>query len=110
MPTSSFRIPDDLYSRMKDTAATQNMTLTDIVLRGVTRWLDTENNSQYDVLQETVTLLREQLHSVQAQLSQKDAQISELHQLVAMAQTNLSDVTKQLEDKRRTWWQRVIGR
>jgi len=30
--------------------------------------------------------------------------------LAAMAQTNLGEVTKQLEDKRRPWWQRLTRR
>ena len=60
-------------------------------------------------LTDMIDELRSQLKHMREQLSEKDEQISQLHQIVAMGQTNVSDLTRQVEDlrdkDRQRWWQ-----
>jgi len=60
---------------------------------------------------EVIKLLQGENQRLIAQLEEKDRQIEELHQIVAMGQKNIASLTEQvklLEDKRNSgWWQRL---
>ena len=106
MPNPSFRLSDDLYARMKEAADAQNITLSVLVREAVAHWLSNNGNPSHAVAHETVELLKIQLQA-------KDEQISQLHQLLGIAQKNVGDISQQLdrahvqiEDhrERRGWW------
>lgn len=67
-------------------------------------------------LPELITIIQKQLEEKEHQLQEKDTQIAELHQLLAIAQKNINQITEQnqllLEDMRKPkpLWQRVKAR
>ncbi|MCH8290190.1 hypothetical protein IH992_03680 [Candidatus Poribacteria bacterium] len=96
MPNPSFRVSDELYQRLKAQAQKESVTVSDILRTSVRRYLDPPSDSDSHP---SIAILHDEL-------STKNAQIDQLHQLVAMAQSNASDTLKQLEDSRarRRWW------
>jgi antitoxin component of RelBE/YafQ-DinJ toxin-antitoxin module len=120
MRAFSVRINDELHNLATHKADEMGLSLTELVRQSVnafctqTPTLDTELAS---ALRSQVTTVSQQLHSTEQQLQTKDQQIEQLHQLVAMAQSNTHELSKQLdratlqlEDlQKQTWWRRLLG-
>ena len=121
MHAFSVRINDELHNIAKNKANEVDISLTELVRQSVHSFCtQAEKEEKRDTelvesLRSQVDAIREQLHSKEKQLDTKDEQISQLHQLVAMEQKNLGEMTQQLaqsqnqlEDLRkpRPWWQR----
>jgi len=109
MKNLSIKIDDELHSQLIEKASESNKSLADFVrtvLRG-------------DHVDDTRTFysdVSEIIQEFRNQIKLKDTQISQLHQLLAMEQSNLGLITEQLskvqlqlEDQRdtKTLWQRV---
>jgi len=121
MHAFSVRINDELHNIAKNKANEVDISLTELVRQSVHSFCtqaekqEKRDTELVDSLRSQVDAIREQLHSKEKQLDTKDEQISQLHQLVAMEQKNLGEMTQQLaqsqnqlEDLRkpRPWWQR----
>ena len=121
MHAFSVRINDELHNIAKNKANEVDISLTELVRQSVHSFCtqaekeEKRDTELVDSLRSQVDAIREQLHSKEKQLDTKDTQISQLHQLVAMEQKNLGEMTQQLaqsqnqlEDLRkpRPWWQR----
>lgn len=107
MPRVTFRCSQELFSQLKIRSENTGVNLSDTV-RTVIEQLFSDKHPSADPHNngETLTVIQNQLSLFQSQLAEKDQQISQLHQLVALAQTNANELTKQLEDVRqRRWWQ-----
>jgi predicted transcriptional regulator len=106
MPNPSFRVSDEFYEKMRATAEAQNVSMSDLIRTAVEHAIE-GNGKPSDTLNESLTaVLREQLQ-------EKDGQIRELHQLVAMSQKHSDDLMRQLDStnrqledhrERRWWW------
>jgi predicted CopG family antitoxin len=143
MPNTSIRIADDIYEHLKQEAAAQGISISDFIRNAIEQALHTvaqpTRSENIDVLQrqlaereDEVQYLRQELSATRQntevqlttkdeQLQTKDEQISELHKLVAMAQTTANELTQQLkstslqlEDLRqkehRSVWKRLLGK
>ena len=109
MKNLSIKIDDELHSQLIEKASESNKSLADFVrtvLRG--DHVDDTRTFHSDV--------SEIIQEFRNQIKLKDTQISQLHQLLAMEQSNLGLITEQLskvqlqlEDQRdtKTLWQRV---
>ena len=102
MPTPSFRVTDELYDRIIEAAQGKEMPVSAFIRSAVEHILDNPD-TMLDIQNSQI------YKDLQTQLAQKDAQIDQLHKLVAMAQSNAGDALKQLDDLRgqrqRRWWQ-----
>ena len=103
MPVASTRVSDEFYERVKDEAVSQHISVSDFIRQAIETAVDdslqTVNKSKDAFSEQTLDVIR-------SELEQKNEQISQLHQLVAMSQKHSEDLTKQLEDgrQRRSWW------
>ncbi len=99
MPTPSFRVTDELYDRIIEAAQGKEMPVSAFIRSAVEHVLDNPD-TMLDIQNSQI------YKDLQTQLSQKDAQIDQLHQIVAMAQSNQADTLKQLEASKvqRRWW------
>ena len=132
---ASVRINEELYDRIKTISKSKQLSISDFIRNAVEHVLqieeqgieqrvtDIEQNA-FDVLQTQLKLLHDQIQAkddnteqLLAQLQQKDEQISQLHQIVAMSQSHTNELTQQLdrahlqlEDLRqkRPWWRRWL--
>ena len=100
MPVASTRVSDSFYERVKDEASYRDVSVSDFIRRAIEIAVDgglqTENKSSDATLQQTLDVLR-------SELGQKNEQISQLHQLVAMSQKHSDDLLEDLR-KPRSWW------
>jgi len=125
MPTASIRFTDELYARLKQTAESEVLSISDFVRKAVEKALADETSglsqdtrvlqrqlqdteSQIDFLRQELSTVRQshtghltekenQIEKLHAELTTKNQQIEELHRLVAMAQSNTADMARQLE-------------
>ena len=107
----TIRFPTDLYDDLQDLAAEEDIALADAVRQAVSHFLQcwqTQSTVPADAGSQREI---EQLHG---QAKTKDDQISELHQLLAVSQKSIQQLTHQnqllLEDKRRPLWRRLLRR
>jgi len=103
MQVLGVKFPPNLHDETKAAAESEGVSVSEFIRQTVVQRLRNGSATNDDNTTDIVPGLF-------AQLAAKDKQISQLHQLAAMAQTNLGEVTKQLEDKRRSWWQRLTRR
>lgn len=110
MPNPSFRVSQEIYEQMKSTAESENVSLSDFIRTAVIHALD-DNGEPADVSDERLAGV------LQVQLTEKDEQIRELHQLLAVQSKTTAALTEQLdtsrqmiEDMRRPWWRRMFKR
>lgn len=106
MPNPSFRVSDEFYEKMKAAADAQQVSMSDLIRTAVEHAIE-GNGKPSDTINESLAyVLREQIQ-------EKDGQIRELHQLLGIAQKNVSEISQQLdrahaqiEDHRhrRGWW------
>jgi uncharacterized protein YlxW (UPF0749 family) len=105
MPNLTIRASPELIEAVKAHAVKHNTNVSDVVRSSVLHTLGNASPAQderkTDALQSHIT-------DLQAQVTAKDDQIAQLHQLVAMSQQNLATSQRQLEH-RPNWWQRLIG-
>ena len=87
MPTPSFRVTDELYDRIIEAAQGREMPVSAFIRSAVEHILDNPDTMS-DIENSQI------YKDLQTQLTQKDAQIDQLHQLVAMAQSNQADTLK----------------
>jgi len=99
MPQIGIRITHELHGQIQDTADEQNISISDFVRHAVAHLLNGCQPPLNSANQELVSHLQ---HEVQ----EKNDQIRELHQLLGIAQNNVSEMSKQLEDHRINgkWW------
>ena len=66
-------------------------------------------DTQLQSMREQVADLKQELTEKNQQLSRRDEEVQQLHQIIAMQQRSIDRLTeqKQLDDKRRHWWQRI---
>ena len=109
MPSPTFRVSDELYDKMKQAAEDKGLTMSNMIRTAVEHFID-------DVPPESNNVPRESYDALHAELETKNQQISELHQLLALAQKNADKLTDQLagahtqlEDLRkpRSLWSRL---
>ena len=123
MPSAGVRISDVLYERIRQQAKSRNLSLSDFIRDAVEQVLNNvEQNEPHhhngNGSSPAYAMLHEQLQVKDEQLLKKDAQIEQLHQLMAMGHkeretlaSQLNDTHLQLEDLRqRNWWKRLWGR
>lgn len=110
MPNPSFRVSDEFMGQMKEVAESRDMSLSDFIRTSVERAIENNEHPSDAIITGTTVVLQEQIQ-------EKDEQIKQLHQLIAMGQKNVSEISqqfdrtaKQLEDtrRRRSWrfWER----
>ena len=106
MPNPTFRCSEEFLGRLKETASHQNVTMSDFVRTSVGRYIEQLENPQDIATDATVAVLQSHVKKLHDELSTKNAQIDQLHQIVAMAQSNQADTLKQLQASkaRRRWW------
>ena len=110
MPIASARISDELHDQVKIESELQGVSISDFIRKSiedaVNGRIQSEEKKPSIEDSPAFALLSEQL-------KEKDQQISQLHQLVAMSQKHSDDLanqleqtTKQLEDQRQNgkWW------
>ncbi len=97
MPSLGIRITHELHGRLHDRANEENISVSDFVRQTVEQALDYDTTLSNNVGQEKFT------KHLESQLKEKDQQISQLHQLVAMSQKHSEDLLEDLR-KPRSWW------
>jgi predicted CopG family antitoxin len=110
MPVASTRVSDDFYERIKDEATDRDLSVSDFIRQAIEAAVDeglqTEDKPKDTASQQTLALLI-------SELEKKNAQIDQLHQLMAMDKQErerlaqqLNRAHLQLEDLRkpRRWW------
>lgn len=99
MPHLTLRCPDDLYHEIVTASHARDVSVSECVrllCHEALHGSDTPSDS------DTASHGTKQLVThLEMQLQSKDAQIAELHQLLAMSQQNTQRL---LDDKRRKWW------
>ena len=114
MPTPAFRVTDIFYAKIKAASKAQNTSVSDFIRSCVEYAIDNDLQSSNPVDPLSIRILQEQLKDNHKQLTQKDEQISELHQLLAVSQKSIQQLTQQnqflLEDKRKPLWRRLFRR
>ena len=111
MKTVGVKVTPEIYHQLRSLAESEGVSFSQF-LRGLfmARLTHGEPNHQKTLVdfQPALTALENQLTEKREQLTQKDEQIDQLHQIVAMAQSNQADTLKQLEDAKtqgqRRWW------
>lgn len=96
-----FRISEDTYEEIRLQAEREEITVSDFVRKSVQQCLSGVKQNE-----------KHESHIVEQQLEKKDEQIEHLHQLLAIAQSNLQREQKALEDfKSRSlpWWKKIFG-
>ena len=100
MPIASARISDELHEKIQIESALAGISVSDFIRSAIDNEVNgriqenghppsTENSPAFALLSE--------------QLKEKDQQISQLHQLVAMSQKHSDDLLEDLR-KPRSWW------
>ena len=105
MPTPAFRVTDEFYEKIKNAAATKKTSVSDFIRSCVEQEIDNDRQVSNTVDPATIEIF----HS---QLKEKDKQIDQLHQIVAMGHQEREDLNRQLEDTRHrpSFWQRLLGK
>ena len=96
MPNPSFRVSDETYQEIQEQAQKEGVTVSDVLRTAVRHYLNPPSDRD---THPPIAILHDEL-------STKNAQIDQLHQIVAMAQSNQADTLKQLEASKvqRRWW------
>ena len=107
MPRIGIRITEEFHEEIKTVAEIDGVSVSDFVRQAIENEMLDRRTASNRISLETVTLLKEQVKEKDAQIEHLHQQADQLHQLVAMAQSNQADTLKQLEDaktQRRRWW------
>lgn len=109
MPQIGIRITHELHGRIQDTADEQNISVSDFVRQSALHMLNgcqsPLNNSQHTKFNE----------HLERQVEEKDKQIQELHQLLAVSQKSVQQLTEQnqtllIDNHTSSWWKRLLRR
>lgn len=112
LKTLGIRVPPQYYDKVKTYAQSRNRSLSDVMRQA----LDGVMEADSDESKHVSTSFQQAMESFQSQLEQKDKQIDQLHQLLAMKENSAADALSQLnranlqiEDLRRprSAWQRI---
>lgn len=105
------RVDEAFYTEAKTKADKLGVSLSDLV-RDAVKQVYSNGTAKHTAPDETplrdvLDVLTTELDGLREELSTKNDQIGELHQLLAMSQKNTGELTQQLEDMRhrRSWWQ-----
>lgn len=97
------RVEPELYELATAKAKETQISLSDLIRHAVKHFCDDDKANVTHDEKQSITV-----EACVRQLEEKDKQIDQLHQLVAMAQSNQADTLKQLEDskaqRQRRWW------
>ncbi len=109
MPQIGIRITHELHGRIQDTADEQNISISDFVRHAATHMLNGCQSPSNNVER---TKLNEHL---ERQVEEKDKQIQELHQLLAVSQKSVQQLTEQnqtllIDNRTSSWWRRLRRR
>ena len=109
MPQIGIRITHELHGRIQDTTDEQNISVSDFVRHAVVHLL---NGCQSPLNNGEHTKLNEHL---ERQVEEKDKQIQELHQLLAVSQKSVQQLTEQnqtllIDNRTSFWWRRLWKR
>ena len=113
MPRIGIRITNDLNEELKTVAEFEGVSVSDFVRQSLEQTLQFSrtggHTASYNVEHHREV---KQLHE---QTEQKDKQIQELHQLLAVAQKNVASVTEQnqlllTDNRKQLWWERLWSR
>ena len=107
MPRLGIRLEQACYDRLQECASARSLTVSDFVRESVRQAMEDDKEVSGDVS-------RRELERLEGQVQEKDKQISELHQLLAVSQKSIQQLTQQnqllLEDKRKPLWRRLFRR
>ena len=109
MPQIGIRITNELHGRIQDTADGENISISDFVRQAVKHLLNGCQTPSTAPHHEKLTLHLEQ------QVEEKDKQIQELHQLLAVSQKSVQQLTEQnqtllIDHRTSSWWKRLLRR
>ena len=109
MPQIGIRITHELHGQIQDTADDQNISISDFVRHAVHHLL---NGCQSPLSNTDHSKLNEHLEN---QVEEKDKQIQELHQLLAVSQKSVQQLTEQnqtllIDNRTSPWWRRLLRR
>ena len=119
LKTLGIRVAPEYYNSVRSYAKSHNLSLSDAIRNALDSSMQidsTEPKTEQIMLKEVSTTFQTALVSVEKQLEQKDQQIEQLHQLLAMKEKSVDETLAQLnranlqlEDLRKpqTMWQRM---
>ena len=105
------KVQPEFYQRVKDYAASQGTSMSELVRNAVERELNHTTDQESTESSSESTGLTQALTTLTQQIEAKDQQIDQLHQLLGMKEQTFERTQLMLEDLRqkqtRTVWQRL---